>query len=242
MIRRPPRSTLFPYTTLFRSTHAVLRPVRWLAVLVALAALLMVPAAQDQQAADAAGTDACGTIDRKSTRLSSSHMSISYAVFCLKKKKNNQHQLPPPHTRATNPTSLNRTLCQFVYSTLFFFNDTATTQIYTLSLHDALPIYARRAPPCPLARRPRGARRAPDGACGPGPTGRGRRRHRRVRHDRSEEHTSELQSHVNLVCRLLLEKKKKQPTPAPTPTHASHKPNQPQQNTMPVRLLYPFFF
>src|SRR5471032_3666882 len=68
----------------------------------------------------------------------------------------------------------------------FFFNDTATTEIYTLSLHDALPILAcRRSPPrsstrCRPARRPR-----------------------------SEEHTSELQSHHDLVCRLLLEKKKK---------------------------------
>src|SRR5215213_12038527 len=77
----------------------------------------------------------------------------------------------------------------------FFFNDTATTEIYTLSLHDALPIY----------RRP-----------GPGLRGHGQRRcdHRRTRRrprpaDRSEEHTSELQSLTQLVCRLLLEKKKK---------------------------------
>src|SRR5690349_16802566 len=48
-------------------THAVLHPVRWLAVLVALAALLMVPAAQEHEAADAAGTDACGTLLPKST-------------------------------------------------------------------------------------------------------------------------------------------------------------------------------
>src|SRR5690242_21397235 len=86
MIRRPPRSTLFPYTTLFRSPWLVaatltgyrafgeskrstvygpLSVVRWLELLLLLAA------------------------DRKSTRLNSSHMSISYAVFCLKKKKKN---------------------------------------------------------------------------------------------------------------------------------------------------------
>src|SRR5256885_6063871 len=70
----------------------------------------------------------------------------------------------------------------------FFFNDTATTEIYTLSLHDALPIYPgtyspRHADPRLLAI----------------PTSR----------SRSEEHTSELQSPCNLVCRLLLEKKKK---------------------------------
>src|SRR2546427_6931210 len=71
----------------------------------------------------------------------------------------------------------------------FFFNDTATTEIYTLSLHDALPIWrAPRRPPAP----PRRSRAS-------GPTAPGR----------SEEHTSELQSQSNLVCRLLLEKKKK---------------------------------
>src|SRR5256885_16871737 len=78
----------------------------------------------------------------------------------------------------------------------FFFNDTATTEIYTLSLHDALPIYL------PLAARPAGAaREAPSGFCAQGQrTG--------VAGIRSEEHTSELQSPCNLVCRLLLEKKK----------------------------------
>src|ERR1035437_8628618 len=66
MIRRPPRSTLFPYTTLFRSTWMA-RP--WLACL--LFATFLVP-----------GID---LLDRKSTRLNSSHANISYAVFCLKK-------------------------------------------------------------------------------------------------------------------------------------------------------------
>src|SRR2546426_10934295 len=93
---------------------------------------------------------------------------------------------------------LSRTSCLLLFLLLFFFNDTATTEIYTLSLHDALPIspLVRKAlvgtnirdsinpsPPClqttPPAPRPR-----------------------------SEEHTSELQSPCNLVCRLLLEKKK----------------------------------
>src|SRR2546426_11246576 len=83
-------------------------------------------------------------------------------------------------------------------SFFFFFNDTATTEIYTLSLHDALPISSRRRRgPC----RPDAARRWPGGA-------RSRRGCRRGRR-RSEEHTSELQSPCNLVCRLLLEKKKK---------------------------------
>src|SRR5688572_32214806 len=68
----------------------------------------------------------------------------------------------------------------------FFFNDTATTEIYTLSLHDALPISTRRAAGCRVSAI----------RC----TGRSTR-------GRSEEHTSELQSQSNLVCRLLLEKK-----------------------------------
>src|SRR4051812_49702109 len=71
MIRRPPRSTLFPYTTLFRSDRVggtMLRRVTSIGVLVASAAAMPIT-------------------DRKSTRLNSSHMSISYAVFCLKKKK-----------------------------------------------------------------------------------------------------------------------------------------------------------
>src|SRR2546425_10691164 len=79
---------------------------------------------------------------------------------------------------------------------LFFFNDTATTEIYTLSLHDALPISSsatgsRRAS-CTVAPGRRSTSRAPSRcACA-----------------RSEEHTSELQSLAYLVCRLLLEKKK----------------------------------
>src|SRR5256885_4498275 len=76
----------------------------------------------------------------------------------------------------------------------FFFNDTATTEIYTLSLHDALPI-----------SHPRGRLHQPRGAV--------RRRGSVGRCVRSEEHTSELQSPCNLVCRLLLEKKKDQRTP-----------------------------
>src|SRR2546430_17456351 len=86
-----------------------------------------------------------------------------------------------------------------VTSILFFFNDTATTEIYTLSLHDALPIYARDLV------RPQGVpARTPSGLPGSVP----RPARDRVQRHRSEEHTSELQSQSNLVCRLLLEKKK----------------------------------
>src|SRR5947209_9735762 len=90
MIRRPPRSTLFPYTTLFRtrcSTHSGGTPTRW--------------------------TTSCPSLDRtrdrKSTRLNSSHANISYAVFCLKKKKkikytnliaNNKHNTRQLDTRS----------------------------------------------------------------------------------------------------------------------------------------------
>src|SRR3712207_8977439 len=90
-------------------------------------------------------------------------------------------------------------MCCRVCFSFFFFNDTATTEIYTLSLHDALPIS-----PAPLARH---RRRAPRG----GPYGDPVRapRGRAGQHPRSEEHTSELQSRQYLVCRLLLEKKKK---------------------------------
>src|SRR3712207_8961220 len=93
----------------------------------------------------------------------------------------------------------------------FFFNDPATTEIYTLSLHDALPISAADssraawAPPrarrawCSLPKPSTTAARAGAASPPPGATSRAR----------SEEHTSELQSRQYLVCRLLLEKKKK---------------------------------
>src|SRR3989442_1494489 len=79
-------------------------------------------------------------------------------------------------------------ICGIWFVFFFFFNDTATTEIYTLSLHDALPIslerFVRAGEPCSLQTN-------------------------RLSEHRSEEHTSELQSRPHLVCRLLLEKKKK---------------------------------
>src|SRR5688572_31296447 len=77
MIRRPPRSTLFPYTTLFRSAYAF--------IAAGLADLVMVLGVEKLN--QPSGEEA--VLDRKSTRLNSSHSQISYAVFCLKKKKNN---------------------------------------------------------------------------------------------------------------------------------------------------------
>src|SRR2546430_3762690 len=90
----------------------------------------------------------------------------------------------------------------------FFFNDTATTEIYTLSLHDALPISTPAAisfpalekAPHPFYRSALSFRAGTHSMCNPA---------------RSEEHTSELQSQSNLVCRLLLEKKKFAPRCAP---------------------------
>src|SRR6476620_10837233 len=118
MIRRPPRSTLFPYTTLFRSPA---RSSRWRG-----------------RRRRPGRSSPCR--DRKSTRLNSSHANISYAVFCLKKKNNIDER---------EETGAELTLCGDAHAITVlterlthtcFFNDTATTEIYTLSLHDALPI------------------------------------------------------------------------------------------------------
>src|SRR5712672_4657364 len=100
------------------------------------------------------------------------------------------------------PASLS-TLC----ICLFFFNDTATPEIYTLSLHDALPISPDRQ-----SRHATGHR--------------GARYRRRDLHDqaRSEEHTSELQSLAHLVCRLRLEKKKTIPQPSLRSSKNTKKP------------------
>src|SRR5436853_3479610 len=94
MIRRPPRSTLFPYTTLFRSTVSQMleredfhkrfqdeKPIAMHELLYPLA-----------QGYDSVALKALRQRDRKSTRLNSSHLGISYAVFCLKKKKRKNHK------------------------------------------------------------------------------------------------------------------------------------------------------
>src|SRR6266851_832130 len=106
-------------------------------------------------------------------------------------------------------------VCHF----FFFFNDTATTEIYTLFLHDALPISSNFTLPTTPTLRPK---------------------LRSVARRRSEEHTSELQSHHDLVCRLLLEKKKidnatAKPTTRTNPViiHAQHKPSRTSYVTKP---------
>src|SRR5215510_11431388 len=142
--------------------------------------------------------------DRKSTRLNSSHVAISYAVFCLKKKKCavnsvmsalSKKQTYETHSIISSASSrfyfgntIPKFFALFIFITFFFFfNDTATTEIYTLSLHDALPIADILPPKDQRMTDPRGG----------------------AMYARSEEHTSELQSRGHLVCRLLLEKKKK---------------------------------
>src|SRR6266513_397181 len=143
MIRRPPRSTLFPYTTLFRSP----------------ATPTISPRRRSLHWPRPAAPSAAG--DRKSTRLNSSHVSISYAVFCLKTKKvavspvhvsvvdcvgKSEWRAPVAPIKGVTPVvppPVRRSPKHSYCSLLFFFNDTATTEIYTLSLHDALPISAR---------------------------------------------------------------------------------------------------
>src|SRR3712207_7703052 len=98
MIRRPPRSTLFPYTTLFRSSgtlargalparRAPARAARPVPGLLRLLGLALRPAAGRIRGGELARRPDVHPLDRKSTRLNSSHANISYAVFCLKKKK-----------------------------------------------------------------------------------------------------------------------------------------------------------
>src|SRR5574339_241532 len=98
--------------------------------------------------------------------------------------------LPPPHSFSSLFLFFLPPLSLSISLSFFFFNDTATTEIYTLSLHDALPIW-----PCCCMN--------------PKPFSRGLPLKSPRKWKRSEEHTSELQSPGDLVCRLLLEKKKK---------------------------------
>src|SRR3989442_9640942 len=97
MIRRPPRSTLFPYTTLFRSgqQQLVQQRKRIDDLLQEMDQARAEAEVQEQRAASAQQE-----IDRKSTRLNSSHVRISYAVFCLKKKKKDRTHISPLPTKS----------------------------------------------------------------------------------------------------------------------------------------------
>src|SRR6202051_4982346 len=187
MIRRPPRSTLFPYTTLFRSKDG-----------------------------SGPSSEPGGTliwIDEALTPRSEEHTSELQShehLVCrllLEKKKNIGinlvdafyhllHFFQSEHS-VTHTVRDRQSVKTYAYTPIalnplfffFFFNDTATTEIYTLSLHDALPIYRQFA-----------GREMDSGAIL-------EKFDETLSNARSEEHTSELQSHEHLVCRLLLEKK-----------------------------------
>src|SRR5229473_1371512 len=187
MIRRPPRSTLFPYTTLFRSFRA------------------------RHRFRGAQGGSRCVARVERSEEHTSELQSLAYLVcrLLLEKKKDDAHthfvdggfQLASLDLRnaGTPPRSASRRcrtclrrgpISRATGGFIFFFNDPATTEIYTLSLHDALPIFHFQ----------------PDFGLGL------ERAFEKQRHrfnffalPRSEEHTSELQSLAYLVCRLLLE-------------------------------------
>src|SRR5687768_17855354 len=102
MIRRPPRSTLFPYTTLFRSLAAVLQPALaggdHLGVRLQAFENFHKPVASPPD-----GDKRFDGLDRKSTRLNSSHGYISYAVFCLKKKNTLKSKQPQQHVSTRLP-------------------------------------------------------------------------------------------------------------------------------------------
>src|SRR5690625_1542022 len=215
-IPRPPSSPLFPYTTLFRSSieAAGLNGDMRAVCKTSSEYALPIPAMVDW-------------LDRKSTRLNSSHVAISYAVFCLKKKRECAARLRHASRSWTRMVRIRDSRCSACCPQLlscwcsrapvlslfpslftwfmFFFPDPPATELAPLSLHDALPIFDRG--------------------------GWFERRHARRVQDlvgvrvadtrdgglaRSEEHTSELQSRGHLVCRLLLEKKKRMRRPTPS--------------------------
>src|SRR5256885_5998083 len=101
MIRRPPRSTLFPYTTLFRSLELELTE----SILLQDAQDMALRVCQIADLGVGMVIDDFGT-DRKSTRLNSSHLVISYAVFCLKKKKKSNGSLASPKRAPVPPSAL----------------------------------------------------------------------------------------------------------------------------------------
>src|SRR5574339_2924 len=186
MIRRPPRSTLFPYTTLFRShperssaRHGGLSAVEGPAFILA---------------------------DRKSTRLNSSHQAISYAVFCLKKKKLiyffysqkcyknliNMHIKIKKKKIKNKKKKKNIIYNIIILNKLYFFFFLMIRRPPRSTLFPYTTLFRSRSGVGSTARSASTTAAAPS-----------------TPRTRSEEHTSELQSPGDLVCRLLLEKKKK---------------------------------
>src|SRR2546425_1239283 len=143
MIRRPPRSTLFPYTTLFRSAaasglaHVVWGKIVYTIMLAPFA--LGVIALRRRRRAIAEPRE----LDRRSEEHTSELQSLAYLVcrLLLEKKKNNRLYF------IDNSCAIDSlSLLSYRSVSFFFFNDTATTEIYTLSLHDALPICSGLGP------------------------------------------------------------------------------------------------
>src|SRR5438034_1029415 len=212
MMRRAPTSTLFPYTTLFRSCPAR-APLGS-----ALLAIELAHRARPHRGLQPGqpSLERLGVVvacqDRKSTRLNSSHTASSYAVVCSKKQNAHRPRARPDREIAgfgevpVGPGALADRLV------VFFLHDAASTDIYPLSLHDALPILprSRAARLGAVGDRACPPRAAPSRPAA-GPTF-ARAPWRRRRLPRSEEHTSELQSHSELVCRRLLEKTKCPPS------------------------------
>src|SRR5215467_230438 len=184
MIRRPPRSTLFPYTTLFRSRGR-------------RAAGRVHGSRRQHRLGHPGFPQPRRPLDRKSTRLNSSHLVISYAVFCFKKKRQSSARWKCSQPQGMAATTLLNGRKFGIPSSqsrmFFFFNDPATTEIYTLSLHDALPIPAAApahtaTPVRPSASPPARKARSPS---------------------RSEEHTSDSSHLVISYAVFCLKKKKK---------------------------------
>src|SRR5476649_2134095 len=186
MIRRPPRSTLFPYTTLFRS------------ICVALALFLGLWIAVWAESS---------WRDRKSTRLNSSHTVISYAVFCLKKKKNYRANAPEP---TTDPNDANaRGLVCYEPRADRIADDAIGHRMLRRGLNSFFFLMIRRPPRSTLFPYTTLFRSTMNISLSQCRSLTSSASNVPALSSRSEEHTSELQSHSDLVCRLLLEKKKK---------------------------------
>src|SRR5689334_21791700 len=184
---RQPAYALFPYTTLFRSIASV-------------RSMTSDPPLGSHTLRSIA-LETCSSRDRKSTRLNSSHSSISYAVFCLKKKKLEPVDAGLLHLADDLLPGFLAVLLHHggdedlvLLLLLFLLDLAAPARVRALSLHDALPIYRLGAvdDQRPATRQPHLAVHCLG----------------ELLVKRSEEHTSELQSQFHLVCRLLLEKKK----------------------------------
>src|SRR6266850_1751970 len=181
MIRRPPRSTLFPYTTLFRSD--IWPSLVGLPSEVTTVTAEIVRSEEHTSELQSPCNLVCRLLlEKKKMRIVCRRtvkrpLLLFFPQMCVKPRKLNVSGFPSPRCFRFSAANFS----------FFFFNDTATTEIYTLSLHDALPISTHTAGwPAWWS--------SADASAGIG--------------SRSEEHTSELQSPCNLVCRLLLEKKK----------------------------------